>query len=263
MSSTDSLRFKVRTLSVIQPSFLPWRGYFSIIAQSDCFVFYDDVQYDRHGWRNRNRIKTSQGLQWISVPVESKDHFQRAIRDTKICDRSPWRRKILQSVRHAYSRSPFFDAYYAWLERRLLEPWDTISQLDIALTQDVCAFLNVKVQFACSSEIPTAQNLDRVERLVALCRHFSCDRYLSGPSARDYLVDSDSFSRNGIVLEYARYSFQPYPQLFGEFLGEVSVIDTLFNLGPNASSALVPANTGPITNPTTSTSTQTESRPHV
>ena len=216
---------------ILQPSFLPWKGYFHQIKRADVFVFLDDVQYDRHGWRNRNRIKTPQGAQWISVDVLTKGNFGHEIREVMINNRVEWNQRIWRAITMNYGKCPYFGEYAAGLEEVLFTKWDTLSELDIRLTKMIAGWLGCETAFHRSSELDVTG--DKISRIIALCRHFNADRYLTGPSARNYLVD-DLFLTNGIVLEYQDYVYPPYPQRYGEFIGEVSIIDVLFNCGPAA-----------------------------
>lgn len=225
-------------IAIIQPSFLPWRGYFSIIADVDAFVFLDDVQYDRRGWRNRNRIKTPNGLQWITVPVDSKGKYTQSILETQICNDTPWAKKALRAIELTYRSAKHFDRYYPWLETNLLNAGDNLCELDIRLTKEVSAFLGVDTPFFRSSELQTSPTSDRVERLVRICEHLNANLYLSGPSAADYLAHSNAFSEAGIEVQFANYHLSEYPQLHGAFEPGVSIIDLLFNCGETSSEFL-------------------------
>lgn len=224
----------MKTISIIQPSFLPWRGYFSLIAASDAFVFYDDVQFDKRGWRNRNKIKTPGGPRWITVPVLTKGLFHQKIQDTRVVYEDDWAGQILKTLEHNYKKAPHFHKYFPWLEEALRKKWETISDLDIALTKGICGFLRIETEFLRSSELGLAADLEPVERLVHICAQLKASRYLSGPSAKEYIKDSEEFSRGGIALEYYNYRLDAYPQLHGEFSAQVSVVDLLFNCGPES-----------------------------
>ncbi|MEZ4752542.1 MAG: WbqC family protein [Bdellovibrionota bacterium] len=217
------------TVAIIQPSFVPWRGYFAIMAKCDYFIFLDDVQFDRRGWRNRNMIKTSNGVQWITVPVESKGKYHQRISDVQICKDQPWVRKLLRSVEQAYCKTPHFKYYFSWLESCLTCRWHLLADLDIQLTKDIAKFLGLRASFLRSSEIPSEGSLDKVERLVELCKFAGATQYISGPSAVGYLSSSSAFEQANIEVRFVEYNFRPYPQQFGSFVSEVSVIDALFN----------------------------------
>jgi hypothetical protein len=218
-------------VAVLQPSYLPWLGYFDQMASVDAFVFYDDVQFDRGGWRNRNRIRTSgePGWSWLTIPVML--HGFPKISEVAIDERMPWRRKHLASLRNAYARAPHF----AVLER--FEPFyaaKSASFVDTVIdnVRTLAALLEVSTPLYRSSELGI--DGDRNERLVAICRHFRADEYLSGDAARAYL-DEGLFARAGIRVLWQSYDHPVYPQLHGEFISHLSAIDAVLNLGPAAS----------------------------
>ena len=217
---------------ILQPSFLPWKGYFHQIKRANVFVFLDDVQYDKHGWRNRNKIKTPQGAQWISVDVLTKGKFGQAIKDVAINNGVNWNERIWKAIKMNYQKCPYFREHAAYLEEALFTKWEMLSEFDMFLTKKIARELNLKAEFYQSSELHV--DGDKIERIINICKLFKADRYLTGPSARNYLVD-DLFRRNGIVLEYQAYDYRPYPQQYGEFIGDVSIIDVLFNCGAESS----------------------------
>ncbi len=217
---------------ILQPSFLPWKGYFHQVNSADIFVFYDDVQYDKNGWRNRNKIKTCQGTQWITVPILTKGRFGQAIRDVEINNRIKWGKKIWNSISMNYNKSPYFSEYVTFFEETLLSEWSFVCELDIFLIQKISEFLGIKTEFVRSSDLNIVG--DRMERIINICKHFSADHYLTGPSAVSYNVN-EIFEENNIKLEYQSYIYPEYPQQYGKFVGDVSIIDLLFNCGASSS----------------------------
>lgn len=223
------------TCAVIQPSFIPWRGYFHQIRKADCFVFYDDVQYDKHGWRNRNRIKTAQGAQWLTVPVLSggavSEH--RRIDEVMIDWRSNWPRKHLATVRQAYSKAPFFSGYLPLLEEAYECRPERLVDLTVPLTQKLAHALGiVHTRFVRSSELNlTGEKTSRLLNLFAKLGDVTC--YVSGPSAKDYL-EEDRLAAAGVELEYMVYDYPPYEQLHPPYDPQVTVLDLLFMKGPEA-----------------------------
>lgn len=215
-------------LAALQPSYLPWVGYFDQIDRSDVFVFYDDVQFDRGGWRNRNRIKTSQGLQWLTVPVEKKGRAKQLISETRIDHREPWGKKHLRGIEQAYAKAPYMEDYLHRLGEVLSRDWVNLSDLDIELTKTICGWLGVSAEFVRSSDLHL--DGDRNERLVELCRRYGADRYLTGAAARDYL-DLSAFNRLDIDVEFQVYQPAPYAQLHGEFVSHLSIVDLILNIG--------------------------------
>lgn len=222
----------MRRLAAIQPSFLPWRGYFDIIHKVDVMVFYDDAQYDRRSWRNRNRIKTHSGSQWLTVPVCTKGNYTQPINAILIDNTSRWREKHLRAIHHNYHRATYFKTYFSLLEHAYEDAWSAISDLDIHLTKLIAQELNIEAEWVLASEL-TLQSR-RTDRLVQFCEVLQADHYLSGPTARSY-IEPEKFARAGITLEYQVYDYPPYKQLHGAFDPHVSAIDLLFNCGPDSS----------------------------
>lgn len=216
-------------VGIIQPNYMPWRGYFDFIDDVDLFIFYDDLQYTTRDWRNRNKIKTDRKAVWLTVPVHCK-------RTSLICgttiDRSqPWNQKHMRLFEFWYGKAPFFSRYRDELSAILGQPFETISDLDIALCRWIMDKLAIKTPLCCSSEFKPQGA--KTERLIDLLKKVGATSYLSGPAARDYL-DESLFLKNRITLEYKSYDYRPYPQLWGDFMGEVTVLDLLFNTGPGA-----------------------------
>ncbi len=219
------------TLVVLQPSYLPWLGYFDQMSKADVFVWYDDVQYDKHGWRNRNRIKGPKGPLWLTVPVLHKGRALQAIGAVEIDDRLSWNRKHLRSVEQLYARAPFSGAVLPRLTEILLRPWKHLVDLDIATTEWLAN------EFAIGTPRYRASQLgiggDRNTRLINFCRHFQATRYISGDAARDYL-DVTQFAAAGIEVVWHAYQHPKYPQLHGDFIPYLSALDLLLNMGPAA-----------------------------
>ncbi|WP_085444438.1 WbqC family protein [Magnetofaba australis] len=219
------------TLAVLQPGYLPWLGYFDQMRRADLFIHYDDVAFDKHGWRNRNRIKSPQGPQWLSVPVRHKGLGGQPIHRVRIDAAQGWPRKHLQTMAQLYARAPHTAAFLPHLQAILQQPWEFLADLDIALAERMAGWLGIATptRRASALEIGGA----RSERLVNLCRHFGADRYLTGDSARNYL-NVALFERAGIEVIWQNYAHPVYPQRFEPFVPYLSAVDLLFNLGPAA-----------------------------
>jgi len=223
---------------IIQPSFLPWRGFFDLVRRSDLFVHYDDVLYSKHSWRNRNRIVTSAGSIWMTVPIETKGCIQKKIYEVRIAAGVDWRGKLLGQISTNYRRAPFFESYYPGLERVIKEKWEFIADLDIALFDYICGCLSLKRTTLRSKDLGLTET-DPVRRLVDLCTLQGGTKYISGPSGKDYINDAAVFTANGIALEFFDYpAYPPYSQLYGGYDPYVSIIDTLFNVGDNAAATI-------------------------
>ena len=219
------------TVVVLQPGYLPWLGFFDQLRRADVFVYYDDVQYDKHGWRNRNRIKTQTGPQWLTVPVRHGGEGFPRIVDVEIDGRTPWARKHTASIRQAYARAPFLGRYMPALEEMLHRKWERLVDLDFACAGLIADWLGIERRIQRSSAVGVTG--ERTERLVNICRHFGAGRYLSGDSAQSYL-DVAAFQAHGIAVEWQQYAHPAYPQLHGAFVPYMSAIDLVLNCGPEA-----------------------------
>jgi hypothetical protein len=223
----------VKTVAIVQSSYVPWKGYFDLLNGADEAVLLDDVQYTRRDWRNRNRIKTAQGPVWLTIPVEVKGRYHQTIRETRIADRR-WGRRHLESLRHSYARAPHFAAYESVLEQAYEDAGalDSLSDVNEGLIRLLCGLLGIETTISSSADFRLEEG--PTERLVSICKQAGARRYLSGPSARSYL-DEPLFEAAGIEVAYVDYAGYPeYEQLHPPFVHEVSVLDLLVHTGPDA-----------------------------
>jgi hypothetical protein len=225
-----------KRIVVLQPSYLPWLGYFDQLYKSDVFVLYDDVQYDKHGWRNRNRIKTDKGPRLLTVPVLTHGQGLPTNRNARIDTRQPWARKQLQALRVNYAKAPAFGEVFDGLELVLRRPWTHLLDLNRAVLETLCRLLGLTRPILLSSELDIPGQ--RTERLIAICQALGADRYLTGDAASDYL-DETQFAANDIRVEYHHYRHPVYAQLHGEFVPYLSVVDLLMNHGRESLGVLV------------------------
>ena len=216
---------------VLQPGYLPWLGFFDQLRRADVFVYYDDVQYDKHGWRNRNRIKTQTGPTWLTVPVLHSGQGLPRILDVAIDHRTPWARKHVDTIRQSYARAPFLRRYLPALEELLQSRWECLVDLDIACVNLMAEWFGLQRRIERSSQLPIGG--ERSERLLEICRHFGASTYVSGASAENYL-DVALFERHSIAVEWQRYEHPTYPQPHGEFVPFLSALDLLLNCGDEA-----------------------------
>lgn len=226
------------TVVVLQPGYLPWLGFFDQLRRADVFVYYDDVQYDKHGWRNRNRIKTQNGPLWLTVPVRHRGEGFPRILDVEIDRGTPWARKHVASVRQAYARAPFLHRYLPELEALLQRQWTHLVDLDIASVDLLAGWLGLTCRIERSSRLGIAG--ERSERLVNVCRRFGASTYVSGDAAEAYL-EVPLFERHGIAVEWQRFVHPVYPQLHGAFVPYLSALDLLLNCGDDAHDVLAAA----------------------
>ncbi|MBB5390096.1 MULTISPECIES: WbqC family protein [unclassified Herbaspirillum] len=222
----------MKRVAIVQSNYIPWKGYFDLISSVDEFVLYDDMQYTRRDWRNRNQIKTPQGVQWLTVPVKVKGKYLQTIRETEI-DGNEWAAMHWKSLQQNYSRAPFFSYYANQLEQLYLQrPFVFLSDLNRTLLEWVNTQLGIKTTISSSSDYQLQG--DRSEKLLNICLQAGALRYLSGPAAQEYL-DENIFREAGVAVDWFSYpSYPTYPQLWGEFTHGVTILDLLFNCGPQS-----------------------------
>lgn len=227
-----SMSHPIKKVAISQSNYIPWKGYFDMIAAVDAFVLYDEMQFTRRDWRNRNKIKTKDGVQWLTVPVEVKGKYFQSIRDTRIAG-TDWRRSHWQTLSQSYARASFFKDYEDTFRRLYLETeTDSLSDLNFHFITAVCGLLGIETPIYSSADFTLADG--KTERLVELCKQLGATDYLSGPAAKDY-IQPHLFEQADIHLHYFDYSgYLPYRQLHGAFVHEVSVLDLLFNEGADA-----------------------------
>ena len=219
-------------IAIIQSNYIPWRGYFDLIAAVDEFIIYDEMQFTKRDWRNRNQIKTSNGLQWLTVPVKSKGNFNQKISDTEI-DGQDWVMKHWKTLKQNYINAPFFIEICAWLEPIYFQQvYSHISILNRVLITAICDYLMIKSKISSSKDYALIDG--KTDRLANLCTQAGGNIYISGPSAKEY-INEEIFHSQGIGLEWFDYGDYPqYPQQHGRFIPEVSILDLLFNCGPKS-----------------------------
>lgn len=219
-------------VGIIQSNYIPWRGYFDFIDDVDLFIYLDDVQYTARDWRNRNKIKTPNGLIWLSIPVFfSRNDNDISVEKVRIDYTQKWVDKHINSIKHAYSRSPFFKQYAEDFFDILNRRYETISVLNVEINNWIMNKLDIKTKIKMSSEFqPVGAKTDR---LIDILKKAGATSYLSGPSAKNYL-DVGKFKEGGIGLEYKVYEYEEYSQLYGSFEPQVSVLDLLFNCGKDS-----------------------------
>jgi hypothetical protein len=219
---------------ILQPSYIPWRGYFDQIRRADLFIFYDDVQYDKHGWRNRNQVKTAQGKQWLTIPVHSKGVTDGiAIKDVRIDWSKPWAKNHLKALTYAYSKAEHFASFAPWLASVYARRDEFLADFTIWLTIEISQKMGISnTRFMRSSEIPGIDG-QKTDRLIQILERVGATHYISGPSAQDY-IERGKFDSTGISLEFMEYNYPEYPQLHGPFDPFVTVLDLMFMTGPEA-----------------------------
>lgn len=218
--------------AIVQSNYIPWKGYFDLINMVDEFILFDDVQYTRRDWRNRNKIKTPNGLTWLTIPVENKGKYLQKIKDTVISDAN-WNRRHWQTIVQNYSKAKSFQASREFFEELYLgSNGRYLSQINYRFLKAICGILGIKAKLSWSTDYDLVEG--KTERLVSVCKQAGATEYISGPSAKGYL-DEELFKVEGIALQYIDYSgYREYDQLFPSFEHRVSVIDLIFNMGTEA-----------------------------
>jgi hypothetical protein len=225
-----------RVAVILQPSYLPWLGYFAQLHRSDVFVIYDDVQYDKHGWRNRNRIKCPQGPQWLTVPVLTSGQNKPSNAAVAIDNKLPWRKKHLAALRQNYSAAPYFKDHVGLFEGLYARAWDRLIDLNVTLFRVLGDAVGVRRETCFASELGVEGSA--VERLIGICRKVGATHFYEGAAGRDY-IDDREFAAAGITIEYQDYAHPVYLQQHGPFVPYLSVVDLLFNCGPRSLEVLV------------------------
>lgn len=219
-------------IAISQSNYIPWKGYFDLINSVDVFVIFDEMQYTKRDWRNRNRIKTPAGTKWLSIPVFVTGKFFQKISETQAVD-SDWRKKHWSTILHSYARTAHFRDYADLFSAIYLTETETcLSEINISFIRKICEILEIKTAIKRSSDFEMPDG--KTERLVSICKQASAKVYYSGPAAKSY-IDPNLFLGAGIELRWMDYSNYPvYPQLFPPFDHFVSVFDLIFNTGPKA-----------------------------
>ena len=217
-------------VAVHQPQYLPWLGYFDKIRRADIFCYLDCVQYKKNDWQNRNRIKTAQGWQWLTVPVRFQ--FPEKINEVKINRTVNWRKKHLQAMVTNYRRSPYFEQYIELFESFYSTDWESIAELNIHAIEQLKSALGLDGKSAIQSSQLQLRD-DPTDRLIDICKELKADTYLSGQDGIKYM-DLERFQDNGIEVIIQDFQHPVYPQLFDGFESNMSVVDLLFNCGPES-----------------------------
>lgn len=230
---TEGVYRIMKKVAILQSNYIPWKGYFDIINLADEFILYDDMQYTKRDWRNRNIIKTFDGTQWLTIPVLVKGRSTQKIKETEIasCD---WCMKHWKAIKCNYAKA----AYFALYEERFYEMYKMceeikyLSKVNYLFLTEICDILKIKTKISWSQDYFLCDG--QTERLVGICKQSNADEYISGPAAKSY-IDMSLFANENIKLTYMDYSgYKEYPQLHGEFIHGVTILDLIFNLGKDA-----------------------------
>lgn len=221
----------MKKIAILQSNYIPWKGYFDIIQKSDVFVIYDEVQYTKNDWRNRNLIKTPNGLEWLTIPVNQKNLDQK-INETYVSQHN-WNKKHWNTLVGNYSKAPFFKRYSEEFKDLFLGiETDNLSEINLLFIKKINSLFEI------NTEIIDSQSLqligDKNERLIEAIKKLNGTHYISGPAAKSYL-NTVAFEKEEIHVEWMDYSSYPeYPQMFSPFKHNVTILDLLFNVGPDS-----------------------------
>lgn len=217
-------------VAIMQPTYLPWAGYFNMISQSDLFIFLDDVQFAKRSWQQRNRIMLGGKEHFLSVPVQCKGKREQSIRETVVDDAQHWREKHASTLSHAYRKHPFGADAIRPIMECLTTCGECLPDINIAIIMAFCDALKLPTQFRLSSEMTVEGK--RSEHLVALCRQVDASSYLSARGSREYIEAEQVFSESGVEVEYHDFLPAPYPQKGAcDFIPYLSIVDVVANLG--------------------------------
>jgi hypothetical protein len=228
-----------KSVAIVQSNYVPWKGYFDMMRSVDEFILYDDVQYTRRDWRNRNRFKSPTGVRWLTIPVQVKGRYLQRIDETVVSDPG-WAALHWATLQSWYGAAPCFGQYHDALAQLYLSCDDPyLSRINRRLLEFVAGRLGISTPLASSADYPAAGV--KTERLLGICQAAGATRYVSGPAAKAYF-DESLFSAAGIDVAWMEYEGYPeYPQLYPPFDHHVSVLDLLFNVGSDASHYLLGA----------------------
>jgi len=222
-------QIKLKTAAIMQPTYLPWMGYFDLMDQCDLFVILDSVQFEKRSWQQRNRIKTPSGELMLSVPVLSKGRFDQEIREVQIDTAKNFQEGHLKAIKFNYAKAKYFDRYMGGLEEILLKKHKILADFNVELILWLKNALNIQTSLLRSSDLNVAGK--KAELLVGICRSIGAGGYVSPQGARVYIEGTDIFPKNNIELRYQEFEHPIYTQMFGDFIPYMSVVDLLFNEG--------------------------------
>ncbi len=230
-----------KRIAIVQSNYIPWKGYFDLIRAADLFIVHDDIQYTKESWRNRNLIKTQNGLIWLTIPVESKAKFGQTIEETRIArlpGKPSWARSHWARIEQCYRAAPYFRTFGPLVKALLLSQAEEpmLSASNVAILRGLCSMIGINTPLVFSRDYGVEGR--RGDRVLALCKAAGATHYLSGPAAKFY-IDIEMFRNEGVEVVFADYAGYPeYPQLHGPFEHGVAILDLLFNMGPGALSCM-------------------------
>lgn len=218
-------------VSIHQPNYLPWIGFFHKMSKSDIFVLLDTVQYTKNSFQNRTKIKTAQAGQWLTVPILTKGHFQQATNEIQIDNKTNWQKKHINGLKTNYGGTKYFPTYFNMLKENINKRWSKLVELNIALIKLIAINLDMKTKIIKATSLNISSQ--GTDLLLKICKSLGADSYLSGPSGKKYLSE-EKFTKEGIRVKYHAFPRIEYEQKFEKFVPGLSIIDFLFNCGSKA-----------------------------
>lgn len=230
------------TCAIMQPTFIPWLGYFDLINKSDCFVFYDDVQFVKQSWQSRNKIKAGAEEQILTVPVKKTEHFSDfIIKDVKIDNEKPWSKKHLKSIQQNYSKAKFFEEVFSQIEPVYCKKYDSLADFNINIITLFSRIMGIETRFLKSSEINIKKGV-KEDGIIAICNFLKADNYISPKGSFTYLNNDGAekkFCENNLFVSFQNFKLNAYPQRGENFIPYLSSLDALFNIGGEATLTLI------------------------
>jgi hypothetical protein len=225
-------------LTAMQPAYLPWLGFFHKAMLADVFVILDDVQFERNSFTNRNKVKAQQGEQWLTIPLKTVGHLDKTIRQMEIAD-DRWRKKHWQTIYNAYHKAPYFKEYAGFFEAFYRREGRSFIEQVCFMQYILLDFLGIKttIKYQSSPEFKGITG-HKQELILNLCKYFNADTFIFGSQGRNY-ADVELFRQHGIRCYFQDYQHPVYPQQWGEFVPNMSIIDLLFNVGANRAREII------------------------
>lgn len=224
-------------VAIMQPTYLPWCGYFGLIAAVDVFIFLDSVQFAKRSWQQRNQIKTARGGHWLTVPVDSKGRSEQLISEVKIDKKSNFSSKHVKSIEVNYAKAVHFKDFGPDLFELINRPYSHLVDMNVEIIKHCLKVLNINTEVIYSSQMHGVGV--KADLLASLCKEVCATEYISAPGSKNYLETSVAFKEIGVPVSYFNYVHPEYPQLFGDFLPYISFIDMLLNCGDRSSDLIL------------------------
>ena len=220
-------------IAIMQPTYLPWVGYFDLIDRCDLFVILDDVQFEYQSWQHRNRIKTANGVHTLTIPVHRSNSVETSISEVLISYRQNWQKKHFAAIQQSYSKSTFYKSNYRPFFSALYQKkWEKLVAFNMVIIEHIKNNLGIETPLVLSSDLKLKGN--KTHRIVNICKALNATEYLSPIGSFNYIEENNLFPENNIQLYYQHFQHPTYSQLYGEFLPYMAVIDLLFNEGVNS-----------------------------